>query len=64
MTERTGKKPEVKQMYHGTRNTAPLMIYSGDEGFDMKFSPGGMWGRANYFAANASYSNGYAHTDA
>ncbi len=27
----------------------------------MRFSPGGMWGRANYFAVNSSYSNGYRH---
>jgi hypothetical protein len=27
----------------------------------MRFSPGGMWGPANYFAANASYSDSYAH---
>lgn len=28
----------------------------------MRFSPGGMWGRANYFAVNAAYSHSYAHT--
>ncbi len=27
----------------------------------MRFSPGGMWGQANYFAVNASYSDGYHH---
>ena len=27
----------------------------------MRFSPGGMWGRANYFAVNSSYSNNYRH---
>ena len=27
----------------------------------MRFSPGGMWGRANYFAVNSSYSNDYRH---
>lgn len=27
----------------------------------MRFSAGGMWGQANYFAANASYSDAYAH---
>jgi hypothetical protein len=27
----------------------------------MRYSPGGMWGRANYFAVNASYSDGYHH---
>ena len=28
----------------------------------MRFSsPDGMWGRANYFAVNTSYSNSYSH---
>ena len=27
----------------------------------MRYSPGGMWGIANYFAVNASYSDGYHH---
>ena len=48
-------------MYHGTRYTDPALIYKSDEGFDMAFSKGGMWGIANYFAKNSSYSNGYAH---
>ena len=33
------------------------MIYNGDEGFDSKFSTGGMWGRAVYFAVDSSYSD-------
>ena len=37
------------------------MIYDSEEGFDMRFSSGGMWGIAVYFAVNASYSNGYAY---
>ena len=37
------------------------MIYSGEEGFDMRFSADGMWGRANYFAVNSLYSNSYAY---
>lgn len=37
------------------------MLYTGSEGFDMRFSEVGMWGKATYFAVNASYSNGYAH---
>ena len=28
----------------------------------MNYSPGGMWGIANYFAVNASYSDAYCHT--
>ena len=37
------------------------MLYTGSEGFDMRFSAVGMWGKATYFAVNASYSNDYAH---
>ena len=38
------------------------MIYQSEEGFDMRFSPGGMWGRGNYFAVNSSYSDNYKST--
>ena len=51
-------------LYHGTSQTAPDLIYGGREGFDMNFSPGGMWGIGNYFAVNASYSDNYSHTTA
>ena len=51
-----------KELFHGSRQNEPRKIYDSDEGFDMRFSAEGMWGRANYFAVNASYSNGYAHT--
>lgn len=37
------------------------MLYTGSECFDMRFNSVGMWGKATYFAVNASYSNGYAH---
>ena len=56
-----GSMVKTLDLYHGTRNTPPDKIYTSEEGFDMRFSPGGMWGRANYFAVNSSYSNGYAH---
>ena len=48
-------------LFHGTRQTKPSDIYQDDEGFDMRFSNAGMWGMGNYFAVNASYSDGYAH---
>ena len=51
------------ELFHGTRSNDPKLIYEGENGFDMRYSNQGMWGRANYFAVNASYSNGYAfHT--
>jgi|LauGreDrversion4_2_1035121.scaffolds.fasta_scaffold147874_2 hypothetical protein len=59
-----GHAPVTKMLYHGTRKTDPSLIYSGKEGFDMRYSPGGMWGPANYFAVNAKYSNDYHHPTA
>jgi hypothetical protein len=50
------------ELFHGTRNNNPSSIYDSEEGFDMRFSASGMWGQANYFAVNASYSTNYAHT--
>lgn len=47
-------------LFHGTRETPPEAIYQGDEGFDMRFSAEGYWGRGNYFAVNSSYSHDYA----
>lgn len=49
-------------MYHGTSNTLPSDIYTGEEGFDMRYSRAGMWGYALYFAKNSAYSNNYAFT--
>ena len=49
-----------KLLFHGTSDNDPKKIYSCDEGFDLRFSKEGMWGRGNYFAANASYSDGFA----
>ena len=48
-------------LFHGSRTTDPEEIYSGDSSFDMRFSADGMWGKGNYFAVNASYSDGYAY---
>ena len=55
-----GKSNEC-ELFHGTRNTDPKEIFESEEGFDMRFSATGMWGQANYFAVNASYSDSYAH---
>ncbi len=48
------------ELFHGTRQNNPKLIYEGEQSFDMRFSKEGMWGRANYFAVNASYSSKYA----
>ena len=50
-----------ERLFHGTRKTLPSSIYQDEEGFDMRFGRAGMWGNGNYFAVNASYSDGYAH---
>lgn len=57
----SGKINEL-ELFHGTRSNDPKVIYAGEEGFDMRYSAQGMWGQANYFAVNASYSHGYAHS--
>ena len=49
------------ELFHGTRSIDPKVIYQNEDGFDMRYSAQGMWGQANYFAVNASYSQGYAH---
>jgi len=51
-----------KQLFHGTRANQPNNIFNDEYGFDMRFSSGGMWGVAIYFAQNASYSNSYRYT--
>ncbi len=49
----------TKHLYHGSSATPPSTI--SDLGFDSRFSNPGMWGNAIYFAANANYSDDYAH---
>ena len=43
------------------RTLTDCMTRNGEEGFDVRHSRGGSWGFANYFAANADYSDKYAH---
>ena len=50
-----------KDLFHGTSETRPSLIYNGEEGFDMRFSNGGMWGEGNYFGVDASYSHHFAY---
>ena len=50
------------ELFHGTRGNDPKLIYENEVGFDMRYSSQGMWGQANYFAKNASYSHSYAHS--
>ena len=58
----SGQVNEI-ELFHGTRNNDPKLIYDSEDGFDMRYSAQGMWGVANYFAVNASYSHNYAHVN-
>lgn len=60
-TKNSGRVNEM-ELFHGTRSNDPKIIYEGEDGFDMRYGRQGVWGVANYFAVNASYSHGYAHT--
>ena len=46
----------TKLVWHGTRGNPPVSVFQGDQGFNIVYSNTGMWGRALYFAVNASYS--------
>ena len=59
--QKNGGQANEMELFHGTSNNDPQQIYDSEEGFDMRFSASGMWGQANYFAVNASYSNNYAY---
>ena len=49
------------QVFHGTSDTNPRQIIYGRIGFNVEFSPGGMWGNGNYFSSSAAYADGFAH---
>lgn len=57
-----GGDPNVVSVWHGTRDTDPLVICEDEaDGFMMQYSREGMWGRGVYFAQNANYSSAYAY---
>lgn len=49
----------MSHLFHGTRHTDPEMIFSTEDGLDMRFSADGLNGYGIYFADNAMYSNDY-----
>lgn len=55
MTDRDGNVPECLRLWHGTYKTDPEIIYKG-AGLNINYANNGYWGRAIYFAVNASYS--------
>ena len=60
INQKLKKEPKILHLWHGTRQNDPKLIYDGEVGFDMTYSAAGMWGRALYFAKNASYSKDYS----
>ena len=47
----------VKHLFHGTRANNPELIYSSEDGFDMRFSKKGLYGYGNYFSKTSQYSH-------
>ena len=58
-----GKPLNEKKLFHGSLKTPPVKIYESDEGFDFRFSDGGLWGKGAYFAVKASFSNHFSYKD-
>ena len=58
---KNGLEANEMELFLGTSDTFPELIYDSEEGFDMRFSQCGMWGYANYFAVDTKYSDSYAH---
>ena len=55
------RSKQCRLLFHGTRSIAPRDIYDGSDGFDMRFSKEGLWGKALYFAQDSSYSDAYKY---
>ena len=64
MKEKLGKAPQILDLYHGTRKTNPNDLIKSEEGFDVRFSKTGLWGKAIYFAEYSNYSHDYAFSKA
>jgi hypothetical protein len=50
-------------MFHGTRETNPEIVYSGEQGLDCRHSGSGYFGIAAYSAEDALYSDSYRYND-
>ena len=48
-------------MFHGSSATDPSLISDSEEGFDIRFSHGGLFGQGTYFAEDPAYSHLYAY---
>lgn len=47
----------VKLLFHGAKAVAPELVYTSEEGLDMRFSRDGYYGQGIYFADNSAYSH-------
>jgi len=61
ISRKIGTDVNELHLFHGSNTNMPSLIYTGDDGFDMRYSSQGMWGRASYFAKNASYSYNFSY---
>lgn len=62
MIEKNGKNNvNEKLLFHGTRLNHPLLIWKGENSFDLRHCHTGNWGRGAYFAEKAAYSTNYAY---
>lgn len=50
LEEKNNGRANELEYFHGTSETEPALIYNGEEGFDMRFSSAGYWGKGIYFA--------------
>ena len=51
----------MKHLFHGCKQTDPKLIYSSEDGLDIRFANAGAFGTGIYFANNSCYSHNYAH---
>merc|ERR1711900_97220 len=60
-TTKRGYELNIKTLFHGTRDTDPMLIASGEIGFDLRRSNGRYYGKGIYAATNFDYSHKYRH---
>ena len=53
-----GKALEIMQLFHGTSQTDPAVIFQSDSGLDSRLGRG-LWGQGTYYAKNSYYSHDY-----
>ena len=51
----------MKHLFHGCNQVDPKLIYSSEDGLDIRFANAGAFGQAIYFANNSGYSHSFTH---